>query len=112
MVIKKATEKGPETMNTYFVKAWDIVGYTYQAETLCPGCTIDALPTGEGEAFDGWEDATGRMSAEENLTELALAFGIDRQDESSYDSDDFPKVVFASSVEDEETCDRCGGPLI
>lgn len=96
----------------YGIKAWAVVGYTYRAETLCPSCVIESLPTGEGEAFDGWRDMTGRMSAEENLTELALAFGIDRSDESSYDSDDFPKVVFASSVEDEERCDRCGEELL
>jgi hypothetical protein len=95
-----------------YIKAWEIVGYTYQAETLCPGCTIASLPTGPGEAFDGWRDVTGRMSAEDNLSELACAFGIDRNDESSYDSDEFPKVVFASSVEGDETCDRCGGELI
>lgn len=94
----------------YGRKAWEIVGYTFHAETLCPRCTLAALPTGEGEAFDGWKDATGRMSAEENLTELALAFGIDRTDESSFDSDDFPKIVFSSDT-DGDTCDRCGEEL-
>lgn len=96
---------------THYRKSFDIAGYTYRAENLCPACTIKALPTGEGEAFDGWADATGCMTAEENLSELAAAFGIDRMDESSYDSGDFPKVVFSDQLEDDETCDRCGGEL-
>jgi len=93
----------------YGRKAWDIVGYTYACETLCPACTVAALPTGEGETFDGWRDMTN-MSAEDNLTELAAAFGIDRMDEHSFDSGDFPKVIFSSSNED-ESCDHCGGEL-
>lgn len=91
-------------------KAWDVIGYTFQAETLCSSCVIDALPTCEGEAFDGWADVTGRMGAEENLNELAAAFGIDRMDEHSFDSGDFPKVIFASQV-DGDTCDKCGFEL-
>ena len=88
----------------YGRKAWEIVGYTFQAETLCPTCTLTALPTGGGETFDGWRDATERMSTEDNLAELAVAFGIDRQDERSFDSGDFPKVIFSSDTEG-ETCD-------
>jgi hypothetical protein len=92
------------------MRATAIAGYTFQAETLCSSCVVDALPTGEGEAFDGWRDATGQMSAEQNLNELAAAFGIDRMDEYSFDSGDFPKVIFASQV-DGDTCDRCGSEL-
>lgn len=93
-------------------KSYEIAAYAYGAELLCPGCTIEALPTGEGERFDGWALAEGvRMSAEDNLSELALAFGIDRDDESTFDSDDFPKVVFLDSLEAGETCSHCGGEL-
>jgi len=95
----------------YGRKAWDVVGYTYRAETLCPACTLAALPTSEGEAFDGWRDVSvPPMGAESNLTELALAFGIDRMDECSFDSADFPKVIFSSSNEG-DTCDQCGTEL-
>jgi hypothetical protein len=94
--------------------ATDIVAYTFNAETLCPRCVIDKLPTGEGQAFDGWALAPGAapMSTEDNLNEIAMAFGIDRQDEYTFDSDDFPKVVFASQVLDGETCDGCHEELI
>ena len=90
-----------------------IVGYTYQADIYCPSCIIHELPTSEGEKFEGWELAEGvRMSTEDNLTEIAQAFGIDRFDESSYDSDDFPKVVFVGMVEEGDVCGRCWLPLV
>ena len=94
------------------MNATDIVAYAFQAELLCPGCTIVKLPTSDGEEFDGWTLARGvRMSAEENLDEIATAFGIDRQDESSFDSDHFPKVVFADQITEGDTCNECGGEL-
>jgi hypothetical protein len=34
-------------------------------------------------------------------------FGIDINDEHSYDSGDFPKVVFSGSVEGVEHCGEC-----
>lgn len=96
------------------MKAWTIVGYTFRTDNYCPRHVIDALPTGPGEAFDGWALAPGvHMTTEDNLSELAAAFGIDRTDEYSYDSGDFPKVIFASQVEsDDDTCVTCGEPLV
>lgn len=88
--------------------ATDIVAYTFQADTYCQGCIVDQLPTGDGEAFDGWNPASGAtMSTEENLSEIAAAFGINRMDERSFDSGDFPKVVFSSQVEGPEHCGAC-----
>lgn len=99
-------------MNTYYRKAWNVSAYAYRAELLCPECTIAALPTGDGEKFDGWAVAEGvSMSAEDNLTELAAAFGIDYADGSSYDSDDFPKPVFSSDLGESESCGVCGVEL-
>ena len=73
----------------------DIVGDTYKADIYCPACIVSVLPTGEGGAFDGWALAPGvRMATEENLDEIASAFGIDRGDERTFDSGEFPKVVF------------------
>lgn len=95
------------------MRAFEVVGYVYRADVYCPRHIVDALPTGEGEAFDGWALAAGAtpMSAEENLAEIAEAFGIDRMDEWSYDSWDFPKVIFASSHEF-EVCGMCGESLV
>ena len=94
-----------------YVHATDIVGYTFCADNLCPACTVAAVTS--DSRYDGWALAPGvRMSAEDNLSEIAAAFGIKRDDESSYDSGDFPKVIFASMAEDDETCGNCGEELI
>jgi hypothetical protein len=95
------------------MKAYDIVGYTYNADIYCPACIIAALPTGEGGAFDGWALGKGTtMATEDNLNEIAFAFGIDRKDETTFDSGDFPKVIFASQVEEPTNCGSCGRDLI
>ena len=91
------------------MKAWEVVGYTYRADNYCPEHIIQQLPTGEGEAFDGWKLAEGvQMSTEDNLNEIAAAFGIIREDESSFDSGYFPKVIlsFHEGVEHEH-CSIC-----
>lgn len=91
------------------VKAWTVVGYVFKAAVFCPTCIIKVLPTGHGDPYDGW--ATNLpMSTEDNLNEIAIAFGIDRQNEYSFDTDDFPKVIFSSDNEG-ETCDKCGREL-
>ena len=88
----------------------DIVGYTFRASIYCPK-HIGAAVTSRPE-FDGWELAEGvEMSAEENLNEIAAAFGIDRMDESTFDGDEFPKHVFRWQADGSEHCDTCGEPL-
>ncbi|QQO39607.1 hypothetical protein SEA_WHEELIE_98 [Microbacterium phage Wheelie] len=82
---------------------FDIVGYTYKAEHYTPDGVIAALATGPGQDFDGWALGDGvNMSVEDNLNELAAAFGIDRADETSFDTDYFPKVVLRVNLEDGE----------
>ena len=90
------------------MKAWEVVGYTYKAETFCPKHIIWQLPTGLGEDFDGWKLALiVPMSTEDNLNEIAAAFGINREDEHSFDSDYFPKVIFASQATEHDYCSIC-----
>jgi hypothetical protein len=87
----------------------DVVGYVYRADVYCPTHTIEKLKTGPGEDFDGWALAEGtRMTAEENLDELALAFGIDREDERSFDTDYFPKVILRVDCDSDQQCGECG----
>jgi hypothetical protein len=96
---------------SYYVHATDIVGYTFCADNLCAACTVAAVAA--DPRYDGWALAPGvRMSAEDNLIQIAAAFGVNRDDESSFDSGDFPKVIFASMAEDSETCGNCGTELI
>ena len=85
-----------------------IVGYTYRTDPFCPEHIIQQLPTGEGETFDGWKLAEGvQMSTEDNLDEIAAAFGIIREEESSFDSEFFPKVILASQVDEHDCCSVC-----
>lgn len=78
-----------------------IVGYTYAADTYCTGdCVISAL--GEAQASGGFE------TTESLLDPAAADRNIDRMDEYSFDSADFPKVVFGSSVDEPEHCGGCG----
>ena len=84
-----------------------IVGYTYQAENLCTGCTRTLAMR-----WGGFDDGAA-TSTEALLDRLAGVVGVDRYDERSYDSDDFPKVIFDSQVEDsDERCGSCGESLI
>ena len=84
----------------------NIVAYTYQAETLCPTCTNKAL---SGEHY---QEPTGRVNMENVLDFTAPFFGItNRHDERTFDSGDFPKVVFSHQVERPERCDHCGEEL-
>lgn len=85
----------------------DIVGYTFRAENYGKCCIINALTT--FERFNGWALAEGLvMSVEDNLSEIAQAFQIDRMDERTFDSDEFPKVIFASMLDSIEACGACG----
>lgn len=92
-----------------------IAGYTYRADTYCPPCVIVQLPTGPGGEFDGWALAHSAdypaMDVEQNLDEIAFAFGIDRMDEWSFDSGDFPKVIFSTDTTEDDICGGCGRPL-
>jgi hypothetical protein len=77
--------------------SFDVVGYAYQADIWCPECIAKKF-------------APGQQATEAALDHAAEQRGIDRYDEATFDSDDFPKVVFRDQVED-EACGRCGRPL-
>lgn len=80
----------------------DIIGYAYLAETLCPACTVEAVVRHAGRPLDV-------ATAEAMLDVLAAREGITRTDEHTFDSDDFPKVIFA---EEPESCGTCWHDLI
>jgi hypothetical protein len=104
------------------VSNFDVVGYTYQADTWCD----DAIRTlairqaaANGDAT-AWGDCG---SAEDALTTWALLIGLDRDDEKSFDSGDFPKVIREASAHADCTpddvgpgqcgdrCRHCGTPI-
>lgn len=90
----------------------DIVGYTYNSDNYCPSHIVEQLPTGEGGDFDGWALASGAdpMTPEDNLREIAFAFIINVEDEHSFDSGYFPKVIFRDQADDSQ-CGVCGERL-
>ncbi len=98
--------------------ATTIVGYTFNANNYCDGCTFDMW---NGSRPDGMP---GYASVEQLLTAISEVRNIDRYDERSFDSGDFPKVVFADQVHDGcsldngyepgqcgDQCGRCHEPL-
>jgi len=76
--------------------SFDIAGYTYRAEQYTPNGLIEklvrfaAVPLPEGE-----------ITAESMLDQWAKSNGIDRQDEKTFDSNEFPKVIFEDQAEGE-----------
>ncbi len=75
-----------------------IHGYVYHADLYCGECIGKLLGDSSGS------------EAEAFLDRIAAERGIDRDDEQSFDSDDFPKVVFAGQIDD-EICGCCGDRL-
>lgn len=76
-----------------------IIGYTWRADVWCDECIATE--------FAG-EDTSG-FFAEDLLDDAAMRLGIDRYDEHSYDSDEFPKVILGPT--DPEQCTQCGEEL-
>lgn len=75
------------------MNATDVVAYTYQADVWHPSCVV-------GD-YDPWRGVEAELDA------WADRAGIDREDETTFDSDDFPKVVFASDLTGDEMCPGC-----
>jgi hypothetical protein len=82
--------------------ASEIAGYTYRADLLCPSCTIEAM-IGAGDAGPAARD----MPTEDVLEQCAGALGIDRDDEHTFDSDEFPKVALLDHLAANEACAAC-----
>jgi len=96
------------------MNATDIVGYFYQVDLVCPPCILVLVQKDRAEHFD----------AEQGLDVSARSLGINRENESSFDSDVFPKVIFGDQVHDwctrengyetgqcGDKCGRCGKHL-
>lgn len=67
----------------------EVAAYAYRAEIYCPACIIAAMIVA-GDA----SPAAREMPAEDVLDQCAEAAAIDRTDETSFDSAEFPKVAF------------------
>jgi hypothetical protein len=81
----------------------DLVAYVYQADLHCPRCIIGQLSRSSLYGIDRPTTVTG---AEAALDAQARLVGIDRLVESTFDSGEFPKVVFRHEL---ARCEHCQG---
>ena len=88
-------------------KAWDIVAYNFQADVWCPGCMREYAIEWVNSLIGSTSWNPEGMDVEDVIKKWADEIGLDYGDESSYDSGDFPKVVFYYMVEDTEHCGQC-----
>ncbi len=84
------------------MKLGTVCAYIYKADIYCPGCIPYILTA--NPVFQ-------ELPTEEILHRMALDFGIDRLDENTFDSDEFPKVVFGDFLTKDDSCARCGEQL-
>ncbi|MBP00281.1 MAG: hypothetical protein CMG34_03560 [Candidatus Marinimicrobia bacterium] len=77
---------------------YDITAYTFNADIWCVGCVEEHFERNHGIA---------PATAEDMLDDYAEANGIDRMDEASFDSGDFPKVIFEIDLDEVEICGWC-----
>jgi len=86
---------------------FDIVAYTFHAALVCPRCIVGAVADGGDHEPIGVPPG---LTAEQGLALLAERLGVDRMNEATFDSGDFPKVVFRDQIQDADldTCELCG----
>lgn len=81
-----------------------VVGYVFQADIFCPSCLEQALSVRLRDAL-----IVGAETLTEALDLLAAFDGVDNYDERTFDSGDFPKVIF--STDEPDQCGPCGEEL-
>jgi hypothetical protein len=88
-----------EPPNVHSVRVDRVVCYMYNADLYHPACMLDVMRLPQGDP-------------EKVLSDEAIRWGINRGEEESFDSDEFPKVVFAGYLSDENYCGLCGETLL
>lgn len=83
-----------------------IVAYVFCADLHCPSCIEQTF-----RDIDPEPDLPMTWGAEAVLHRAARRMGIDMDDEASYDSDSFPKVVLTGALDGDEHCGTCLEPL-
>ncbi|MFD9868562.1 hypothetical protein ACFXI8_27335 [Streptomyces niveus] len=73
-----------------------VVGYTYQAENLCPSCTLKVMRA------SGITVQRGKAH-EDAIRRAAQKLNIDFDDQHAYDSGDFPRPITKQQCETELT---------
>jgi hypothetical protein len=108
-------------MNTYYKKSYHVGAYTYKAGIWCCDCVANdsesflsdqGFTKKEIQRFvDIWTAGSSygitAFRSEALLHKVAEIKNIDISDPYSFDSDDFPKIIFNDEMEDEEYCENC-----
>lgn len=103
------------------MKSFHIAAYSFQAEIVCCDCiaewafneliqedfTKDEIESYVRNVGLGYDAGVFAYRSEILLRWLAELWHIDLEDEYSWDSMDFPKVVFADQIEETEWCPLC-----
>ena len=88
-----------------------IAGYTYNTDNYCPGCIVGQLTTNPGDTHHGEHPSTTDPEQHLDLLARLATPPVDRADETTYDSGDFPKVILPSQVTWRDQCGNCGAYL-
>jgi hypothetical protein len=89
------------------MRSTDIVAYTYKASIYCPSCVVDEIQT-RGDIIGAYPAG---FDTEAWLDSASDIVGIDRYNEWTFDSDNFPKIIFGDQIEEDEYCCRCHGKI-
>lgn len=84
----------------------EIAAYLYRADLHCPACIIEAMIAARDAA-----PAARDMPVEDVLDQIADAMAIDRHDETTYDSSEFPKAVHRIDLTHDDHCGTCHAEL-
>lgn len=86
------------------MKAWDIVGWAFQADLLCNNCMTEEL-IAQGRLSPAARDNTATVNVDLMIRTEALGF-LD-----AIDSTVTPQPIFASSDSASDPCGFCNEPL-
>jgi len=87
------------------VNGTDIAGYLFAADPFCASCIRELFIP-----FDLIGDP--ERTTEEILDLVASERGIQRHEEASFSTYEFPKPIYVSDVTGGDICIFCGKPLI
>jgi hypothetical protein len=80
----------------------ELAAYLYRADLYCPACVIEAMI-----ATRDASPAARDMPTEAVFDQCAEAMVVNRGDETSYGSDEFPKAVFLDALDNDDRCAAC-----
>lgn len=80
----------------------DIAAYYFRGEYWAPEAIVARLTVNPGDGYHEERRKDDMADIERELNLLARISGINREDEQSYGSDEFPKVVHKSEMQGDE----------